>query len=222
MPKLRVFLADDHVVLLDGLKMLINSQSDMEVVGQAGGGREAVRRVKDCQPDVVVIDVSMPDLGGAEATEQILKVRPQVRVLALTRHSDQGYLRRLLSAGATGYVLKKTAADELISAIRIVASGRTYIDPTLAGTFMENLLGRATSAQTERPLGELTEREEEVLRLIAWGLSNKEIASQLGVSVKTVEFHKARSAEKLRLRSRTDILRYALAQGWLQEDQAPE
>jgi len=222
MPKLRVFLADDHVVLLDGLKMLINSQSDMEVVGQAGGGREAVRRVKDCQPDVVVIDVSMPDLGGAEATEQILKVRPQVRVLALTRHSDQGYLRRLLSAGATGYVLKKTAADELISAIRIVASGRTYIDPTLAGTFMENLLGRATSAQTERPLGELTEREEEVLRLIAWGLSNKEIASQLGVSVKTVEYHKARSTEKLQLRSRTDILRYALAQGWLQEDQAPE
>jgi len=222
MPKLRVFLADDHVVLLDGLKMLINSQSDMEVVGQAGGGREAVRRVKDCQPDVVVIDVSMPDLGGAEATEQILKVRPQVRVLALTRHSDQGYLRRLLSAGATGYVLKKTAADELISAIRIVASGRTYIDPTLAGTFMENLLGRATSAQTERPLGELTEREAEVLRLIAWGLSNKEIASQLGVSVKTVEYHKARSTEKLQLRSRTDILRYALAQGWLQEDQAPE
>jgi DNA-binding NarL/FixJ family response regulator len=222
MPKLRVFLADDHVVLLDGLKMLINSQSDMEVVGQAGGGREAVRRVKDCQPDVVVIDVSMPDLGGAEATEQILKVRPQVRVLALTRHSDQGYLRRLLSAGATGYVLKKTAADELISAIRIVASGRTYIDPTLAGTFMENLLGRATSAETERPLGELTEREEEVLRLIAWGLSNKEIASQLGVSVKTVEYHKARSTEKLQLRSRTDILRYALAQGWLQEDQAPE
>jgi two-component system response regulator NreC len=222
MPKLRVFLADDHVVLLDGLKMLINSQSDMEVVGQAGGGREALRRLKDCQPDVIVIDVSMPDLGGAEATEQILKVRPQVRVLALTRHSDQGYLRRLLSAGATGYVLKKTAADELISAIRIVASGRTYIDPTLTGTFMENFLGRATSAQTERPPGELTEREEEVLRLIAWGLSNKEIAAQLGVSVKTVEYHKARSAEKLRLRSRTDILRYALAQGWLQEDQAPE
>jgi two-component system, NarL family, response regulator NreC len=172
MPKLRVFLADDHVALLDGLKMLINSQSDMEVVGQAGGGREAVRRVKDCQPDVIVIAVSMPDLGGAEATEQILKVRPQVRVLALTRHSDQGYLRRLLSAGATGYVLKKTAADELISAIRIVASGRTYIDPTLTGTFMGNFLGRATSAQTERPPGELTEREEEVLRLIAWGLSN--------------------------------------------------
>lgn len=222
MPKLRVFLADDHVVLLDGLKMLINSQSDMEVVGQAGGGREAVRQVKDCQPDVVVIDVSMPDLGGAEATEQILKVRPQVRVLALTRHSDQGYLRRLMSAGATGYVLKKTAADELINAIRIVASGRTYIDPTLAGTLMENFLGRMTSAQTERPPGELTEREEEVLRLIAWGLSNKEIAAQLGVSVKTVEYYKARSTEKLRLRSRADILRYALAQGWLQEDQAPE
>jgi len=222
MTKLRVFLADDHAVLLDGLKVLIDAQSDMEVIGQAGGGRDAVRQVAGCQPDVVVIDVSMPDLGGAEATEQILKAHPQVRVLALTRHADRGYLRRLLRAGATGYVIKKTAADQLINAIRTVAAGGTYIDPTMAGTLVEKFVGRAASSQTEQAPNALTEREEEVLRLIAWGLSNKEIAAQLGVSVKTVEFHKARSAEKLRLRSRTDILRYALAQGWLQEDQAPE
>jgi DNA-binding NarL/FixJ family response regulator len=222
MSKLRVFLADDHAVLLDGLKMLIDAQSDMEVVGHAGGGREAVRRVKDYQPNVVVIDVSMPDLGGAEATEQILKDSPQVRVLALTRHGDQGYLRRLLSAGATGYVLKKSAADELINAIRVVAAGGTYIDPSLAGTLVEKFIGRVAASQTEHTPSELTEREEEVLRLIAWGLSNKEIAAQLGLSVKTVEFHKARSAEKLHLRNRTDILRYALARGWLQDDQSPE
>jgi two-component system, NarL family, response regulator NreC len=222
MSNIRVFLADDHAVLLDGLKVLIDTQSDMEVVGQAGGGREAVRRMKNCEPDVVVIDVSMPDLGGAEATEQILKERPQIRVIALTRHSDQGYLRRLLSVGATGYILKKTAADELINAIRVVAAGSIYIDPSLVGTLVDRYVGRADSAQADHPTNELTGREEEVLRLIAWGLSNKEIAAKLGVSVKTIEFHKSRSTEKLRLRSRTDILRYALAQGWLQEEQAPE
>jgi len=143
-------------------------------------------------------------------------------VLALTRHDDQGYLRRLLRAGAAGYVLKKTAADELINAIRIVAAGDTYVDPNLARD-LEDRLGEPTvSTQAIRSRGQLTEREAEVLRLLAWGRSTKEIAVQLGISVKTVEFHKANATEKLHLRSRTDILRYALAQGWLEADEAPE
>jgi two-component system, NarL family, response regulator NreC len=222
MVKLRILLVDDHTVLREGLKLLIESQPDMEVVGQASDGREAVRQVKLCQPDVIVMDVSMPGLGGAEATEQIRQQCPQACVLALTRYGDQGYLRRLLRAGAAGYVVKKAAADELINAVRIVAAGRTYIDPSLAGPLVHGLIGRSASDKSARPPGELTGREQEVLRLIAWGQSNKEIAAQLGISVKTVEYHKARSTEKLHLRSRTDMLRYALAQGWLEEEQSPE
>lgn len=217
MSKLRIVLADDHAVVRAGLELLINAQIDMEVVGHADGGWEAVRLAQECQPDVIVMDVSMPDFGGAEATAQIKRESPQMRVLALTRHDDQGYLHRLLRAGAAGYVVKKTAADELIHAIRIVAAGGTYIDPRLAGEFVEGSDERS-AAMENRARRQLTEREVEVLRLIAWGQSNKEIAAQLGISVKTVEFHKANSVEKLHLYTRTDIVRYALAQGWLKEE----
>jgi DNA-binding NarL/FixJ family response regulator len=222
MTRLRIVLADDHAVVRAGLELLINAQADMEVVGHAADGREGVRLAQDAQPDVIVMDVSMPDLGGVEATAQIKRECPEVRVLTLTRHDDQGYLRRLLRAGAAGYVLKKTAADELITAIRNVAAGGTYIDPRLAGELVEQVVGPSASAEVDDPSRQLTTREGEVLRLIAWGRSNKEIAAQLSISAKTVEFHKAKAAEKLRLRSRTDILRYALAQGWLQANEAPE
>lgn len=219
MTKLRVLLVDDHAVLRAGLKLLINAQTDMTVVGEAGSGQEAIRQTKEHQPDIIVMDISLPDLSGAEATEQIKQAAAQVRVLALTRHSDQGYLRRLLRAGASGYVLKKTAADELINAIHIVAAGGTYLDPSVVGELVESFVGRAATTDASQTLSELTEREAQVLRLIAWGHSNKEIASQLGISVKTVEYHKAHASEKLGLHSRTDILRYALAQGWLQDDE---
>jgi two-component system, NarL family, response regulator NreC len=218
MAKLRIVLADDHAIVRAGLELLINAQADMEVVGHAESGQEAVRQAQDYQPAVVVMDVSMPDLGGVEATVQIKREYPQVRVLALTRHDDQGYLRLLLHAGAAGYVVKKTAADELINAIRIVASGGIYIDPGLAEDLVESLAWPSTSTVSDRSHGQMTEREAAVLRLIAWGRSNKEIAAQLGVSVKTVEYHKANAVNKLGLRSRTDILRYALARGWLRED----
>lgn len=217
--KIHVFLVDDHQILREGLKLLIDAQPDMEVVEQTDSGREAVRQVKSSQMDVIVMDVSMPDLSGAEATEQIKGEVPQVRILALTRHADQGYLRRLLSAGASGYILKKSAADELITAIRAVAAGGTYIDPSLAAELFDNIAGRKLSVKSE---SDLTPREAEVLRLIAWGLSNKEIAAQLDISIKTVEFHKTRSTEKLHLRGRTDILRYALSQSWLREHEGPE
>jgi DNA-binding NarL/FixJ family response regulator len=223
MTKLRILLADDHGVLRDGLAMLINAQPDMQVVACARGGREAVQLAAQLEPQVVVLDVSMPDLGGAEAAEQIRGSCPGARILALTRYADQGYLRRMLDAGARGYVLKRTAGDALIDAIRVVAEGGSYIDPTLAGGLVARRT-RATGAGSSMPerKGVLAEREMQVMRLIAWGQSNKEIAAQLGLSVKTVESYKATALDKLQLRSRTDILRYALANHWLDDDSEPE
>lgn len=218
MNKLRVLLADDHAILRDGLALLINSQSDMEVVAQASTGREAVRLAQACTPDVAVLDVSMPDLGGAEAAEQMRDSCREIRVLALTRHADQAYVRRLFGAGAAGYVLKKSAAATLISAIRIVAQGGTYLEPSLAGGVVDRAL-RVSAARGER---ELSAREEDVLKAIAWGRTNKEIASELGVSIKTVESYKATATQKLQLRNRTDIVRYALTRRWLEDDTAPE
>ena len=220
MKKLGILLADDHAILRDGLAMLIGAQADMEVIGQAANGREAVQLARTLEPDVVVMDVSMPEVGGAEAAEQIRDTCPGVRVLALTRHADQGYLRRLLQAGASGYVLKKSAADALINAIRVVAGGGTYLEPTLAGGVVERALGSPGKVKQERDF--LTLREEEVLRWIAWGRSNKEIAAALAISIKTVESYKASATQKLQLRNRSDIMRYALARGWLAEDKAPE
>lgn len=220
--KLRVLLADDHAMLREGLAMLIAGQSDMMVVAQAQNGREAVRLACDERPDVAVLDISMPELGGAEAAEAIRKECPDVRVLALTRHADPAYVRRLLQAGASGYVLKKGAADALINAIRIVARGGTYIEPQLAGSLLQRTFCR-TPDEAAADIGVmLSAREEEVLRSIAWGRSNKEIAAELGLSIKTVESYKAVALEKLSLRNRSDIVRYAVSRGWLSAESAPE
>jgi DNA-binding NarL/FixJ family response regulator len=219
----RVLLADDHSVVREGLAALVAAQPDMEVVAQASSGREAVQLVQAHRPDVAVLDVSMPDGGGADAAEKIHAECPQVRLLALTRHADQGYLRRMLRAGASGYVVKRAAGEALIGAIRTVASGGTYVDPSMAGALLARVIRMPGDAGSpHRPRPSLSEREEQVLKLIAWGKSNKEVAAQLGISVKTAEFYKASALEKLQLRSRTDILRYALAEKWLLEDADPE
>ena len=217
MKEIRVILADDHAILRAGLAMLIDAQPDMVVVGQAADGLEAVRLAQTEAPDVAVLDVSMPKMSGAEAAQRIVCECPGTRVLALTRHADQGYLRNLLAAGATGYVLKQSVADTLIGAIRVVAEGGTYVEPTLAGRIVDRALGRQGKGEDT-----LSSREEDVLRAIAWGRSNKEIATELGLSIKTVESYKATAKQKLQLRSRTEILRYALARGWLEEDASPE
>ena len=222
MSKLRILLADDHVIVRDGLRVLIDGQPDMEVVAETGTGREAVDLAATTTPDVAVLDLSMPDLGGAEATEKIAAHCPGVRVLVLTRHSDQAYLRRLLRAGAAGYVLKKSAADTLINAIRIVARGETYIEPALAGPLLQRTFNYPVTAKKDSAGEVLSAREEEVLQSIAWGRSNKEIAAALGLSIKTVESYKAAAVEKLHLRTRADIVRYAVSRGWLSEDKAPE
>jgi DNA-binding NarL/FixJ family response regulator len=216
MPDLRVFLADDHAVVREGLKSLIDAQPGMTVVGEAADGLAACEQVLELQPDVVVMDVSMPGVGGAQATERIRRECPGVKVLALTVHEHKGYLRQLLAAGAAGYVLKRAAAEELVRAIRAVAAGGVYLDPALAGKVVGSFVRTPAGKEGVPEGGDLSDREAEVVRLIAAGYSNKEIASRLGLSVKTVETYKARSMEKLGLDSRADLVRYALQRGWLE------
>jgi DNA-binding NarL/FixJ family response regulator len=214
--KLRIVLADDHNVIRAGLRALIDAQADMEVIGEAADGEAACRLARELGPDVTVMDVSMPLLGGAAATERIRRERPDVKVLALTVHEDRGYLHQLLQAGAAAYLLKRAAADELIHAIRAVARGGSYLDPVLTGKVLSGLAGRS-NASSLIAVHPLSDREEEVLRLISRGFTNREIAAQLDVSIKTVETHKARSMEKLGLRSRAAIVKHAIRQGWLSD-----
>ncbi|MGH7944462.1 MAG: response regulator [Opitutaceae bacterium] len=213
MAKLHILLADDHAVLREGLKRLIDAEGDMRVIGEASDGEEAIERAQQLRPDVAVIDVSMSPVNGAEATRRIRALCPGTRVLALTVHEDTSYLRELLDAGAAAYVLKRAAADELIRAIRAVAAGGVYVDPRIAGKLVNTFA--PPKASSSMAVADLSERETAVLRFIAQGYTNKEIASQLGLSVKTVETYKARSMEKLGLRSRVDIVRAASERGWL-------
>jgi DNA-binding NarL/FixJ family response regulator len=211
--KLRVFLADDHPVVRCGLKGLINSEPDMEVVGEAWDGAATIRDVLFLRPDVVVMDVSMPGVDGVVATERIRRDAPDVvRVLALTMHEDRGYLKSMLRAGASGYVLKRTAVGDLVRAIRAVAAGEIYLDPAIAGHLVHSLSPEQEEAQA---IAELSTREEEVLRLIAQGHPIKQIAARLDVGVRTIETYRVRGMEKLSLKNRADIVRYALHQGWL-------
>jgi DNA-binding NarL/FixJ family response regulator len=214
--KLKILLADDHTILREGLKSLINAQPDLEVVGEAVNGWDAWRKAEELQPDIVIMDISMPELNGAKATERLKQTRPEIKVMALTVHEDRGYMQQLMQAGASGYVLKHAAVDELIHAIRVVAAGGTYLDPVLAGRLMGDLIRRRPRNDVHLPC-DLSEREAEVLRLMAWGYSNKEIAIRLNISVRTVETYKVRLMTKLDLQNRVDIVRYALMQGWLQD-----
>lgn len=215
MTKLRVFVADDHAVLRDGLKALVRAEPDMEIVGEADNGRTTYEKAKELVPDVVLMDISMPDLSGVQATELLKRDCPSIKILILTAYKEKGYLDRLLKVGASGFVLKFSAAEELIGAIRLVAGGEIYLDPEMADRITEGYV--RSHLKGEMRQRELTTREEEVLRLIAQGYSNKEISSQLKIAVKTVESHKANLMQKLELRNRTEIVRYALRQGWLQD-----
>jgi DNA-binding NarL/FixJ family response regulator len=216
MKKLRVLLADDHKIVREGLRLLINSQPDMQVVGEAANGREVLVKARDLKPDVVVMDLSMPELNGLQATEQIRAEHPAMKVVALTAHEDESYLRQLCKVGAAGYVLKRSAGDELVKAIGTVAKGGVHFEATLASKALASQMTGAP-VKGESRASELSEREKEVLIMLAWGYSNKEIASRLDLSVKTVETYKVRIGEKLGLRSRTEMVQYALRQGWLNE-----
>jgi DNA-binding NarL/FixJ family response regulator len=217
MNKLRVLLAEDHEMVREGIKLLINRQLDMETIGEAGNGRAAVALAQELKPDVIVMDISMPEMNGLKATGQLKKLCPEIKVLTLTRHADDAYLRKLLKAGASGYLLKKSASGELVRAIRTVVAGDIYLDPAVTGRVVSDAIGRraASGAPSER---DLSGREEEVLRLTAWGYANKEIAARLDISVRTIEVYKTRAMEKLGMKNRIDIVRYALLQGWLQDN----
>jgi DNA-binding NarL/FixJ family response regulator len=216
MRKLRVLLADDHETVREGLRLILEAQADIQVVAEAADGAQAVTHARTFRPDVVVMDVSMPELNGLRATEIIRRECPEVRVLALTRHADDGYLQLLFRAGASGYVLKQSRAIELVHAIRAVARGGQYLDPAVAGRVIREY--RRHSSDAPAPATpDLSPRKEEVLRLVAWGYSNKEIAARLKLSVKTVETHKTNAMHELGLGSRIEIVKFALLRGWLQD-----
>ena len=213
---LRILLADDHVTVRQGLKMLIESQGDMTVVSEASDGSAAVEQARTLRPDVVVMDISMPGMNGLVATRALKQMQPDAVIVILTRHGDDAYLQELLRAGADGYVLKQSAASELLQAIRATAAHNRYLDSALTARVTAGFLSK--SGRKAQATGvNLSERESEVLRLIAAGYSNKEIAAQLELSVKTVEVHKANAARKLGLKGRIDIVKYALLQGWLSD-----
>lgn len=214
MTQLRIFLVDDHMVVREGLKTLITAQPDMQVIGESGDGTTAVAQIQDCQPDVVIMDISMPHMNGIEATAQLKQCCPEVKVLVMSVHDDTSYLRQLLAVGASGYMLKHTGADALIQAIQLVASGGVYLEPCLAGHVVARYVRRPM--MTSELLGmDLSEREMEVVQRIAQGHSNKAIAAQLTLSVKTVETYRARAMGKLGVEGRAALVRYALERGWL-------
>lgn len=215
MAKTRIVLVEDHRVVREGLRVLLDRQPDMEVVAEAGDGPDAIRLAAEHRPDLVLVDVGLPGTRGARVVHELLASHPGLYCLALSAHEEPSYLREMFAAGARGYALKRSAGAELLRAIRVVARGGTYLDPGFPPESVQGLFRRPS--QDEAARATLTPREEEVVRLIGLGHSNKEIAEQLDVSVKTVETHKARSLEKLKIRSRAGIVRYALERGWLKE-----
>lgn len=216
MAKIRVFIADDHAVLRAGLRMLINSQPDMEVCNEAADGREALRKASCCHPDVLVMDLSMPGAGGIQAIETLRRLGLCLRVLVLSMHSDPAYVRSALAAGAAGYVAKGSVDAELLSGIRAVHQGKTFLDPSLAGAILPSPFGPPGGPQPgEEPLQRLSHRERQVLELLTCGHTNQQVADRLFLSVKTAETYRARLAKKLGLRSRADFVRYGLESGLL-------
>jgi len=209
--RIRVLLADDHALIRAGLRQLIDGQRDTCVIGEAEDGEAAVRGAHELAPDVVVMDLSMPRLDGAGATRRIRRECPAVQVVVLTVHEESPYLSHLLKVGAGGYVLKRTAPDELVHAIRVVARGGVYVDPAVASKLVTQYMDRLADGPASHQ--ELSDREREVLIQIAHGYGNKEIARDLNLSVKTVETYKARLSEKLGVRSRVEIARYAAKHG---------
>ena len=208
MTNLRLFIADNHSIVRDGLKLILQTAQGMEVVGEAGDGKTAVQLVLELQPDVVLMDVSMPKLNGMMATRQIKEALPKTKILALTRHDDLTSIQQMLEAGADAYVHKQNGAFELVRAIHSITAGMNYLDPLATAKVI---------CPKDEKAGELTRRESETLRLVALGYAHKEIASQLELSVKTVDVHKANAMKKLNLVSRVDIIKYAAVAGWLEE-----
>lgn len=218
----RLLIVDDHALMRAGLRMLLESQSDFVIVGECDNGGDAIRRAQELQPDVVLMDITLPDMLGFEATRAIRKLSPQSAILALTMHENEQYFFEMVNAGASGYVPKRAAPDELLNAIRAVAQGGMYLYPSLARSLVQDYLKHSeTPDETRPPSDGLTERELEVVKLIADGLSNAEVAERLTISVKTVERHRANIFAKLNLHSRTELVKYAIRKGLIDIDDHP-
>lgn len=209
---IRILLADDHTILRQGLRSLLSGQPGMSVVGEAENGRQAVQMARELKPDLVIMDVSMPDLNGIDATSQIRGLDPPARVIALSMYSDRRFVHQMFKAGAAGYLLKDCAAEELARAVRTVMDGQAYLSPAIAGVVVGELV-RGLTTEGVPGFSALTAREREVLQLIAEGRSTKEIACRLSVSVKTVETHRRQVMEKLQVNSVADLTKYAIREG---------
>ena len=211
---IKILIADDHEVVAEGLKHLVQAQSDLEVVAIVGDGREAVRVAKETEPDVVLMDLSMPELNGADATRAIIDQRPECRVIVLSMYAEREYVRRALKAGATGYVVKRSAAKELVEAIRAVQSGQRYLSPRVADVVIDDYAGDGKADLLEK----LSTREREVLQLLAEGRTGSEIAQRLALSQKTVETYRARLVEKLGIRDVAGLVKFAIQRGLVSLD----
>lgn len=214
MNKIRVLLAEDHQIVRQGLKLLIDAEADLVVVGEAATGAEAIELVRNLEPDVLVFDITMPEMNGIEMAEVLVASHPKIKLLALTANEDQAYLTELLKIGVMGYLLKRSASSELLQAIRTLNSGNKYLASSVVDVLVDGLfMPKATVPPSHH--GYLTDREEEVIRLISRGYTNKEVASQLDISIKTVETHKARAMAKLELQSRAELIRFAASKKWI-------
>jgi two-component system, NarL family, response regulator NreC len=214
---IRILLADDHTILRAGLKMMLNAQPDMEVIGEAQDGRQAVQEVQRLQPDIVLMDITMPDINGIEATKQIKKVQPDVRVLILTMHEHDEYVFQALRAGASGYILKEAADTELITALHVIQSGQFYLSPMAQSVMVGDYLQRVRTGEEKDSYSSLTEREREILKLVAEGHTNNQIAERLVISPKTVDTHRTHIMDKLNLHSRAELVKYAMRRGLLED-----
>jgi DNA-binding NarL/FixJ family response regulator len=213
--KIRIVLADDHPIVLDGLRNLIRAEPDLQLVGEAASGLSALKIIREQRPDVAVLDISMPELNGILLSRRLNGEMPGLRLLVLTLHEDRAYLNQALEAGVRGYVLKRSAVENLVQAIRAVMVGGLYIDPAIVGRVFESKQVNKRLAARKGVAPALTDREADVLKMAALGFTNKEIASRLDVGVKSIETYKARGLEKLGLKTRAELVRYASGQGWL-------
>ena len=213
----RIVLADDHPIVLAGLRNLIQPETDLEIVGEASNGLAALKLIRERQPDIAVVDISMPELNGILLSRRLAVEMPSVRVLALTLHEDRAFLKQAIDAGVRGYVLKRSAAESLVHAIRAVLACGLYVDPAIANSLFDVNPKRVSQHRSNAITLELTDRETKVLKCVALGFSNKEIANQLNVGVKSIETYKARGLQKLGFKSRVQLVRYASTQGWLAE-----
>jgi two-component system response regulator NreC len=212
----RLLLVDDHAVVRSGLRMLLESEADFEIIGEAGSGREALKAVAETRPDIVLMDIGLPDISGIEAAAEIRRLHPETAIVALTIHEDEEYFFKMLAAGASGYVPKRAAPEELLTALRAAATGEVYLYPSLAKLLVTDYLAQDSAARRNEALDGLTDREREVLTHLAEGASNTEIAETLTISPKTVARHRENIMRKLGLHSRAELVKYAIRKGIIQ------